>query len=133
MKKAKLQAHASRLTITFATLAFAQSGHTMATLAIEHGGYSPAVAWITPFLIDGALVQLGLTRAALGAQSPKWLSITIWAAIALSIALNVMGHGWLGAIAPVMLAVSFESWMRPIEPPSRKAARTKARKAPAKK
>lgn len=123
-----LKNKAGYITASFATLAFAQSGHTMAQIAIEHGNYSPVVAWITPFLIDGALVQLGLTRLALGSKAPKWLSGVIWAAIALSVALNVWGHGPLGAIAPLMLAVSFESWLRLVEPPSAKATRTRRAK-----
>jgi hypothetical protein len=134
MNKTELSKRASYLTASFATLAFAQSGHTMASIAMTHGGYDPVVAWITPVLIDGALVQLGLTKVALGSKAPKWLTVTIWGSIALSMGLNCLGHGWLGLIAPAMLAVSFESWVRLMESPAQTGARTKrAARKPAKK
>lgn len=133
IKKSQLAKRASHLTAAFAALAFTQSAHTMANIAITHGNYSPVVAWITPFLIDGALVQLGLVKVALGSKAPLWLTLAIYASIALSIALNCMAHGWLGAIAPTMLAISFESWVKLTESPAQAAARTKAKRKAAKK
>ena len=129
MKKNTTKQTASYMTLTFALLAFAQSGQTMAELAHTVGKYPMAVAWITPFLIDGALIQLGMSRLALGKNAPKWMLVAIAAAIVLSIVLNCAAHGALGAIAPIMLAVSFESWVKLAESPAAKGARTKTARA----
>jgi enolase len=105
--------------LTIAALSFVLSFHALSLLGVQSKAFPQELAWIFPLIIDGAIIcfSLAALRAALEKESTKCYSFLIVAATLSSVVFNVLSieEGALGrvlaAFPPILLAISFETFL----------------------
>ncbi len=119
----------SILVFALAVVSFVLSYDNLRGLAQMTGAVSPGLAWLWPFIVDGALVvfSLAVLRNSLHGERALWPFALVILFSALSVALNV-SHApanllarIIASIAPVALLLSFETLMTQLKSEVRRA------------
>lgn len=105
-----------------AVASFALSFEALWQLAASSGAISPGRAWLFPLAVDGSIIVFSISalRSSLAGENGRWSMALVVLVTVASIILNIAHAptsflaGFVSALPPLLLFLSFESLMRQI-------------------